>query len=67
MAANGGRAIAQNSVGAMYALGQGVPCDDVEAVKWYARSPVRATPKPNTTLGSHITMETACRRTMLKR
>ena len=33
--ANQGNAIAQFNLGLMYAKGQGVPQDDVQAVKWY--------------------------------
>ncbi len=36
--ANGGDALAQIIVGGMYAKGQGVPEDDVEAVRWFRLS-----------------------------
>ena len=35
LAAEQGNAAAQNNLGLMYGLGQGVPQDDAEAVKWY--------------------------------
>ncbi len=36
--ANQGHADAQVSLGVMYAYGQGVPEDEVEAVKWYRKA-----------------------------
>ena len=33
-----GHAVAQNNLGAMYDNGEGVPEDDVEAVKWYRKA-----------------------------
>ncbi len=37
-AAEQGDAVAQLALGAMYSIGQGVPQDDKEAVKWYRKA-----------------------------
>ena len=36
--AEAGQAIAQYNLGVLYATGQGVPQDDVEAVKWHRQA-----------------------------
>lgn len=44
LAAEQGDALAQSSVGSMYAEGRGVPQDDAEAVKWFRLAAERGRP-----------------------
>src|SRR5262245_56139273 len=47
-----GNATAQASLGAMYALGQGVPQDAAEAVRWYRKAAVQGLAEAQFLLGA---------------
>ena len=50
-AAKQGEAYAQYNLGVMYAMGEGVPENDVEAVKWYRKAAVQGEAKAQSNLG----------------
>ena len=50
-AAAQGHALAQHNIGAMYSIGEGVPVDHVEAVKWYRMAAEQGLARPQYNLG----------------
>ena len=48
-----GNPMAQNSLGVMYEKGQGVPQDDIEAVKWFLKAASQGEVLAQSYLGSH--------------
>ena len=58
---------AQDMLGTMYVVGEGVPKDYSEAVKWYRRAADQGMPTRRATSGSCTTTAWACRRITSKR
>ncbi len=50
--ADQGNALAQTSLGIMYAQGQGIPQDDVQALFWFRKAADQGTPPPRRTLSA---------------
>jgi hypothetical protein len=62
-----GLAKAQVNLGLLYFIGQGVPQNDAEAVKWFGRLRIKVIASPSIIWGSFTTPAGAYHRTALRR